>query len=85
MFPELVGIATADPDLARDLLMMAATKFSAAGLLTPDAMGFIGTLRRRGRHGLHAWRRIAGRVLFTYQSGTSAPAEAVEPAAVGSA
>lgn len=43
-FPNWWATSTADPDLTKDLLMMVATKFSAAGLLTADAMGFIGTL-----------------------------------------
>ena len=50
-FPNWWSTTTADPDLKNDLLMMLATKFSAAGVLTADAMGFIGTvvqtLRRR--------------------------------------
>ncbi len=36
--------STVDPELTRDLLMLVATRFSAAGLLSADAMGFIGTL-----------------------------------------
>ena len=53
-FPNWWATSTADPDVTKDLLMMVATKFSAAGLLTADAMGFIGTLvqtlrRRRYR------------------------------------
>ena len=43
-FPNWWATSTADPDLTKDLLMMVATRFSAAGLLTADAMGFIGTL-----------------------------------------
>lgn len=43
-FPNWWATSTADPDLTKDLLMMVATKFSGAGLLTADAMGFIGTL-----------------------------------------
>lgn len=43
-FPNWWATSTADPDLTKDLLMMVATKFSTAGLLTADAMGFIGTL-----------------------------------------
>lgn len=43
-FPNWWATSTADPDLTKDLLMMVATKFSAAGLLAADAMGFIGTL-----------------------------------------
>jgi len=43
-FPNWWATSTADPDLTKDLLMMVATKFSTAGLLTGDAMGFIGTL-----------------------------------------
>ena len=43
-FPHWWATSTADPDLTKDLLMMVATKFSGAGLLTADAMGFIGTL-----------------------------------------
>lgn len=43
-FPNWWATSTADPDLTKDLLMMVATKFSAAGLLTADAMGLIGTL-----------------------------------------
>lgn len=43
-FPNWWTTSTVDPDLTRDLLMMVATKFSAAGLLSADAMGFIGTL-----------------------------------------
>ena len=55
-FPNWWATATADPDLTRDLLMMVATKFSAAGLLTADAMGFIGALvqaLRRRRYQPH--------------------------------
>ena len=36
--------STVDPELTRDLLMMVATRFSTAGLLSADAMVFIGTL-----------------------------------------
>ncbi|MEO6596919.1 MAG: hypothetical protein ABIP94_19410, partial [Planctomycetota bacterium] len=36
--------STADPELTRDLLMMVAKRFSSAGLLSADAMVFIGTL-----------------------------------------
>lgn len=36
--------STVDPELTSDLLMMVATQFSAAGLLSADAMTFIGTL-----------------------------------------
>jgi type I restriction enzyme R subunit len=43
-FPNWWATSTADPDLTKDLLMIVATKFSTAGLLTADAMGFIGTL-----------------------------------------
>jgi type I restriction enzyme R subunit len=43
-FPNWWATPAADPGLARDLLMMVATKFAAAGLMTADAMGFIGTL-----------------------------------------
>jgi len=36
--------STVDPELSRGLLVMIATRFSSAGLLTDDAMGFIGSL-----------------------------------------
>jgi type I restriction enzyme R subunit len=43
-FPGWWNSSTADPDLSRGLLLMIATRFSSAGLLTDDAMGFIGSL-----------------------------------------
>jgi type I restriction enzyme R subunit len=43
-FPGWWNGSMADPDLTKALLLMIATRFSAAGLLTDDAMGFIGTL-----------------------------------------
>lgn len=43
-FPGWWGTDVVDPELKRALLMMIATKFSAAGLLSDDAMGFIGSL-----------------------------------------
>jgi len=43
-FPGWWSTSTVDPDLTRDLLMMVATRYSGAGLLADDAMGFIGTL-----------------------------------------
>ena len=43
-FPGWWGSSTADPELSRGLLFMVATRFSSAGLLTDDAMGFIGSL-----------------------------------------
>ena len=51
-FPGWWNSSTADPDLTRGLLFMIATRYSSAGLLTNDAMGFIGTLVQtlRRRH-----------------------------------
>lgn len=43
-FPGWWNSSTADPELSRGLLFMVATRFSVAGLLADDAMGFIGTL-----------------------------------------
>ncbi len=43
-FPGWWGGSTVDPDLSRGLLFMLATRFSSAGLLSDDAMGFIGSL-----------------------------------------
>lgn len=43
-FPGWWGSSTVDPELSRGLLFMVATRFSSAGLLTDDAMGFIGSL-----------------------------------------
>lgn len=43
-FPGWWNSSTADPELSRALLLMIATDFSSAGLLTDDAMGFIGIL-----------------------------------------
>ena len=43
-FPGWWASSTIDPDLTRELLMMVATRFSSAGLLADDAMGFIGAL-----------------------------------------
>ena len=63
-FPNWWATSTADPDLTKDLLMMVATKFSAAGLLTADAMGFIGTLvqtLRRRRYQPHRSGGSGGR------------------------
>jgi type I restriction enzyme R subunit len=55
-FPGWWNTSTLDPDLTRALLLMIATQYSAAGLLTDDAMGFIGELvqvlkRRHSRPG----------------------------------
>ena len=36
--------SSVDPALSRALLLMIATRFSSAGLLSDDAMGFIGSL-----------------------------------------
>ena len=53
-FPGWWNSSTVDPDLSRALLLMIATRFSSAGLLTDDAMGFIGSLvqvlKRRHYH-----------------------------------
>ena len=50
-FPGWWNISTADPDITKALLLMIASRFSSAGLLTVDAMAFIGglvqILRRR--------------------------------------
>ena len=43
-FPGWWGSSAVDPELSRGLLFMVATRFSSAGLLTDDAMGFIGSL-----------------------------------------
>ena len=43
-FPGWWSGSAADPDLSRGLLLMIAMRFSSAGLLADDAMGFIGTL-----------------------------------------
>ncbi|MDI6748097.1 MAG: HsdR family type I site-specific deoxyribonuclease [Rhodocyclaceae bacterium] len=43
-FPGWWGSSTVDPELSRGLLFMIANQFSSAGLLTDDAMGFIGSL-----------------------------------------
>ena len=43
-FPGWWSSSTVDPELSRGLLFMIATRFSAAGLLTDDAMGFIGSM-----------------------------------------
>ena len=43
-FPGWWNSSTVDPDLSRGLLLMIATRFPSAGLLTDDAMGFIGGL-----------------------------------------
>jgi type I restriction enzyme R subunit len=48
------GSSAVDPELSRGLLFMIANQFSTAGLLTDDAMGFIGSLvqvlKRRHYH-----------------------------------
>ncbi|MBK7954233.1 MAG: HsdR family type I site-specific deoxyribonuclease [Candidatus Accumulibacter sp.] len=51
-FPGWWGNSTVDPELSRGLLFMIATRFSSAGLLTDDAMGFVGSLVQvlRRRH-----------------------------------
>ena len=50
-FPGWWNSSSVDPDLSRGLLFMIATRFSSSGLLSDDAMGFIGslveTLKRR--------------------------------------
>lgn len=43
-FPGWWTNSTMEPDLNRALLLMVATRFSSAGLLTDEAMGFIGSL-----------------------------------------
>jgi type I restriction enzyme R subunit len=43
-FPGWWGSSTVDPELSRGVLFMVATRFSSTGLLTDDAMGFIGSL-----------------------------------------
>lgn len=43
-FADWWSTSTVDPDLTSALLMMVATQFSTAGLLSADAMSFIGTL-----------------------------------------
>ena len=58
-FPGWWSSSTVAPDLSRALLLMVATHFSSAGLLTDDAMGFIGSLvqvlkRRHYRLGISA-------------------------------
>lgn len=51
-FPGWWTRSTVDPDLSHGLLVMIATQFPAAGLLSDDAMGFIGSLVQvlRRRH-----------------------------------
>jgi len=58
-FPGWWGSSTVDPELSRGLLFMIATRFSSAGLLTDDAMAFIGGLvqvlkRRHYKRGVTA-------------------------------
>lgn len=43
-FPGWWNSTTLDPDLSQGFLLLLATRFSACGLLSEDAMGFIGTL-----------------------------------------
>lgn len=43
-FPGWWDSSAVDPELSRGLLFMIATRFSSAGLLADDAMGFIGTM-----------------------------------------
>jgi type I restriction enzyme R subunit len=43
-FPGWWSSSTVDPELSRGLLFMIASRFSSAGLLTDDTMGFIGGL-----------------------------------------
>ncbi|MEM5330847.1 type I restriction endonuclease subunit R [Paraburkholderia sp. JHI2823] len=43
-FPGWWGSSTVDPELSRGLLLVIATRFSSAGLLADDAMGFISSL-----------------------------------------
>lgn len=43
-FPGWWSSSTVDPELSRGLLFMVAKQFSSAGVLTDDAMGFIGSL-----------------------------------------
>lgn len=45
-FPGWWSSSTVDPEISRGLLFMIANRFSSAGLLTDDAMGFIGSLVR---------------------------------------
>ena len=51
-FPGWWSSSSVDPELSRGLLFMVANQFPAAGLLTDDAMGFIGSLVQvlRRRH-----------------------------------
>lgn len=51
-FPGWWGTSSVDPELSRGLLLMIASRFSSAGLLSDDAMGFIGSLVQvlRRRH-----------------------------------